>query len=93
MKKGCDYCGASNLPVGGSKDFVEEAPDCECDLNKQLEKFNNPLAKVYKNHCWNCKSKIDSRVCERDPKRDDGYICNKCGSSLKGFHSVSVKSI
>lgn len=82
MKKGCDYCSAPKVPIGGSIDYIEEAPDCECEMEKQLEKIKNPTAKVYKNHCWKCKSKIDSRVCQHDPKRDHGYICKTCGTSL-----------
>ena len=29
----------------------EEGPDFECDLEKQLEKINNPSTKPYKNRC------------------------------------------
>jgi DNA-directed RNA polymerase subunit RPC12/RpoP len=78
----CEYCGAPYIPAEGSIDFIDEAPACECDLDKQLEKINNPSAKVYKNHCWKCKSKIDSRVCERDPERDNGFKCKNCGESM-----------
>jgi hypothetical protein len=85
MDRECEYCGAPYLPVGGSTSFIDEAPACECDLEKQLEKNNNPSVKPYKNHCWKCKSKIDSRVCERDPQRDHGFICKKCGQSLRNL--------
>lgn len=83
MKKECEYCGAPSLQVGGSTDDIEEAPVCECNLEKQLEKINDPSTKPYKNHCWKCKSTIDSRVCEKNPVRGHGFICKKCGASLR----------
>jgi hypothetical protein len=85
MEKECEYCGAPYVSVEGATDFIGEAPDCECDMDKHLEKINNPSANVYKNHCWKCKSKIDSRVCERDPERHHGYICKTCGESLRNL--------
>ena len=86
MDKECEYCGDPYLPVGGGDDFIIEAPDCDCNFEKQLAKDNNPSAKAYKNHCWNCRSIIDSRICERDPTRENGYICKRCGKSLRDFN-------
>ena len=85
MDKECKHCGSPYLPVGGKDDLIIEAPYCECDMEKQLEIIKNPSAKVYKNHCWNCKSEIDSRICKRDPERENGYICKRCGHSLRNF--------
>lgn len=85
MDKECEYCGDLYLPVGGDGDFIIEAPDCDCIFEKQLANDNNPSAKVYKNKSWNCRSKIDSRICERDPEPDNGYICKRCGQSLRNF--------
>ncbi|MCG6879432.1 MAG: hypothetical protein LJE96_09855 [Deltaproteobacteria bacterium] len=85
MDRECEYCGALYHPVGGVDDSIIEAPYCECDLEKKLEKINNPSVKPYKNHCWNCKSKIDSRVCEKDTVQGHGFICKKCGQSLRNL--------
>ena len=43
MKKECEYCSASNHPVGESNDFIDEAPDCECDLEKTGKKNQQPM--------------------------------------------------
>jgi hypothetical protein len=48
MKKECEYCSAPNHPVGGSNDFIDEAPDCECDLEKQVKKSTTHRPKYIK---------------------------------------------
>ena len=39
----------------------------------------------YVNHCWNCKTRVDSRVCVPD-ECSGWYICNCCGrSEMPGY--------
>lgn len=52
------------------KEFVKE------DSLNVFKKLNR---KIYKNHCWNCKSNIDSRVNELCPVCNQHYICSNCG--------------
>ena len=42
-------------------------------------KTHNKKDYLYINHCWNCKSSIDSRIDIRCPKCRKFYICSKCG--------------
>jgi len=39
---------------------------------------NNKSDSRYQNHCWNCKSKIDSHT-QRRCSICGWYICDKCG--------------
>ena len=48
--------------------------------------FTEP--KPYQNHCWNCKAPIHSDCCKKDPIRGNGYICNRCGKSLRELKAL-----
>jgi hypothetical protein len=55
-------------------------------------------APYYYNHCWKCNrdgitSIIDSRLCDKSPVRQDGYICNVCGYDLKRKRVFPVMSM
>jgi hypothetical protein len=83
----CIHCGA---PYVLSAIDVEENiccydPACECNLEKIIHDSDPKTDRVYTNHCWNCPATIDSRVCEKDPDPDNGYICKRCGESLKNL--------
>jgi hypothetical protein len=90
MGKKCEYCGAPYISVGGSGDLVEEAPYCECHLERDIADFKAKNGKNYENHCWNCEAKIDSRICKRDPEPQYGYICIKCGESLRNYKKMAI---
>ena len=71
----CTVCGTELVNFGpGECDW--ECPICDAPEPEEQ--------KVYTNHCWNCYSPIDSRVCDISPRPDAGYICNNCGCDLEG---------
>jgi predicted nucleic-acid-binding Zn-ribbon protein len=41
-------------------------------------------ASIYINHCWNCYGPIDSRVDQRSPRPNKGFVCRNCGYDLQG---------
>ena len=69
-KSTCQRCGSP-----------QNTPECVfCTPQQQLfPPINIP---VYLNHCWNCKSAIDSRVCRKSEIPGMGYHCNSCGKDL-----------
>jgi len=46
-----------------------------------------PHVQIYINHCWNCRSIIDSRICTMSSALGMGYHCNRCGKDLTEFKS------
>lgn len=42
----------------------------------------------YRNHCWNCHSKIDSKLNRKCPKCKTFYICGRCGKCLCDKHTI-----
>lgn len=85
----CEICGAPYIPASDEDDeyvnVIQLNSLCDCDEIKSMWSFENKTDKPYINHCWNCPAKIDSRVCRRDPEPTNGYICKRCGESLKNF--------
>lgn len=68
------------------KELRNEGSDILEKYKYELSRIKNfkPLPdRTYSNHCWNCGANIDDRYCKADPGY--GYICNECGSSLRGY--------
>jgi hypothetical protein len=51
--------------------------ECLCGLPEE-----DPKAKIYSNHCWNCSSSINSLNCVKSSTPGMGYHCNCCGKDL-----------
>jgi hypothetical protein len=85
--KSCIHCGAPYVPsaINVEDNIYCYDPACECNWEKLIHDSGRKTDRLYTNHCWKCVSNIDSRVCIRDPEPDNGYICKKCGESLKNF--------
>lgn len=89
MSKTCEYCGAYSVITFADENDVTYSFNCECYDNLVIyDTFGT--GKNYKNHCWSCKAKIDSRVCIRDQDHRYGYICNKCHKSLRDYFKNTV---
>jgi hypothetical protein len=83
----CKHCGMPEVVCGFTHNRIYYQPTCDCILSKDPEDPNNISANIYKNNCWSCDAKIDSRVCLRDGKPHFGYICKKCGKSLREYYN------
>lgn len=51
---------------------------CGCGLPEE----DTRLYSTYINHCWNCKSAINSDICKLSNTPEMGYHCNLCGKDL-----------
>jgi hypothetical protein len=68
----CSTCRCGAPAVVGFKPSVRDCLKCG--------------AQWYENHCWDCKSPIDSRIHDRD--HTGWYVCGECGASAlhnRGF--------
>jgi len=70
-------CGAEMMILDRFSDGSFSAACMYCDMPHEE-------SSIYINHCWNCKGPIDSRVDQRSPRPNKGYICRKCGYDLQG---------
>ena len=51
--------------------------ECLCGLPEE-----DPKAKIYSNHCWNCHTSINSQICVKSSTPGMGYHCSFCGKDL-----------
>ena len=79
-----------------NKNLLPMCPTCKCNSMIITEKYqdytimaciycdlwNEEDVVVYKNHCWNCGSGIDSRFSKPSRLPGMGYICSSCGHDL-----------
>ena len=76
----CSTCGLDSVVLIDTFDDGSLFGFClNCDEPGETVK-----EKVYINHCWKCGFPINSRVDQRSPRYNKGFICRRCGCDLQG---------